>query len=467
MKTRILVVDDDDVSCQLFAEVLEGEDYDVRKAHTGEEALERVRTEGCDLLLIDIQMPGMSGLEVTRIVRQEQPALPIVVMTAFGSIETAVEAIQQGAFDYVSKPMNLDELKQIVSRALRVTEAGKFSAGVKQLEDPDQQKTIIGKSAAMVDVFKMIARVAPTKSTVLILGESGTGKEVIARSIHRHSDRARAPFVAVDCGALAETLLDSELFGHVRGSFTGAVTDKKGVFQLANGGTCFLDEIGDISANMQARLLRVLQEGEIRPVGAKDWQKVDSRVIAATNKDLAGLVKRGAFREDLYYRLNVVTIRLPPLRERAQDIDALVELFVNRYSKLAGKRVTGISHEALERLKGYSWPGNIRQLENTIEQAVVLSTGSILSVDDLPREVREGLAVFEESAPLGELPISDLPNLDEVKKRYTLYVIAQTGGNISRAAKILNIDRRSLYRMLARWKVDASSAVEGTKNRDT
>jgi DNA-binding NtrC family response regulator len=450
-----LVVDDDDVSCQLFAEVLEGEDYDVRKAHTGEEALEQVRTEGCDLLLIDIQMPGMSGLEVTRIVRQEQPALPIIVMTAFGSIETAVEAIQQGAFDYVSKPMNLDELKQIVSRALRVTEAGKFSAGVKQLEDPDQQKTIIGTSAAMVEVFKIIARVAPTKSTVLILGESGTGKEVIARSIHRHSERARAPFVAVDCGALAETLLDSELFGHVRGSFTGAVTDKKGVFQLANGGTCFLDEIGDISANMQARLLRVLQEGEIRPVGAKDWQKVDSRVLAATNKDLAGLVKRGAFRED------------PPLRERAQDIDALVELFVNRYSKLARRRVTGISHEALERLKGYSWPGNIRQLENTIEQAVVLSTGSILSVDDLPREVREGLAVFEESGPLGELPISDLPNLEEVKKRYTLYVIAQTRGNISRAAKILNIDRRSLYRMLARWKIDASSAFEGTKNRGT
>jgi DNA-binding NtrC family response regulator len=460
VKARILIVDDDDVSCRLFTEVLEGEGHEVHEAHTGEEALERLRGEPYDLLLVDVRMPGITGLEVTRTMRQEQPQLPIVVMTAFGSIETAVEAIHEGAFDYVSKPMNLDELKKIVSRALGQRGLRGLSRGkIKQLEDPEQQKTVIGRSPAMVEVFKMVARVAPTKSTVLILGESGTGKEVIARSIHRHSARAQRPFVAVDCGALTETLLESELFGHTRGAFTGAVSDKKGVFQLADCGTCFLDEIGDISANMQAKLLRVLQEEEVRPVGAKEWLKVDVRVLAATNKDLVELVKTGAFREDLYYRLNVVTISLPPLRERPEDIDALVEIFVGRYSKLARKHITAISHEALDRLKSYSWPGNIRQLENAIEQAVVLSTHPILTVENLPPEVREGLPAPDGKAETG-LPVSDMPSLEEIKKRYALYVIDRVQGNISRAAKILNVDRRSLYRMLARWKVEPFAASD-------
>jgi two-component system response regulator AtoC len=454
VKARILVVDDDKVSCRLFTEVLEGEGHEVRNADSGEEALERLRGEPYDLLLVDVRMPGITGLEVTRTVRQEQPQLPIIVMTAFGSIETAVEAIQEGAVDYVSKPMNLDELKKIISRALGQRELNALSRSkVKQLEDPEQQKTIIGRSPAMVEVFKRVARVAPTKSTVLILGESGTGKEVIARSIHRHSDRAQRPFVAVDCGALTETLLESELFGHTRGAFTGAVSDKKGVFQLANAGTCFLDEIGDISANMQAKLLRVLQEGEVRPVGAKEWLKVDVRVLAATNKNLTDLVQRGAFREDLYYRLDVVTIQLPPLRERPEDIDPLLEIFVRRYSELARKQITAISNEALERLKTYSWPGNIRQLENAIEQAVVLSTHPVLTLEDLPREVRQGVAPSYSEAENESLVISDMPSLDEIKKRYVVYVINRLHGNISRAAKILKVDRRSLYRMLARWKV--------------
>ena len=454
MKARILVVDDDKVSCRLFTEVLEGEGHEVRNAYSGEEALERLRGEPYDLLLVDVRMPGITGLEVTRTVRQEQPQLPIIVMTAFGSIETAVEAIQEGAVDYVSKPMNLDELKKIISRALGQRELSALSRSkVKQLEDPEQQKTIIGRSPAMVEVFKRVARVAPTKSTVLILGESGTGKEVIARSIHRHSDRAQRPFVAVDCGALTETLLESELFGHTRGAFTGAVSDKKGVFQLANAGTCFLDEIGDISANMQAKLLRVLQEGEVRPVGAKEWLKVDVRVLAATNKNLTDLVQRGAFREDLYYRLDVVTIQLPPLRERPEDIDPLLEIFVRRYSELARKQITAISNEALERLKTYSWPGNIRQLENVIEQAVVLSTHPVLTLEDLPREVRQGVEPSYSDSENEALVISDMPSLDEIKKRYVVYVINRLRGNISRAAKILNVDRRSLYRMLARWKV--------------
>ena len=455
MKARILIVDDDDVSCRLFAEVLEGDGHEVQKAHSGEEALDRLRTEAYDLLLVDVRMPGITGLDVSRTMRQEQPELPIIVMTAFGSIETAVEAIHEGAFDYVSKPMNLDELKKIVSRALGQRELHAQShRKIKQLENPEQQKTVIGRSPAMVEVFKMVARVAPTKSTVLILGESGTGKEMIARSIHQHSTRAQRPFVAVDCGALTETLLESELFGHTRGAFTGAVADKKGVFQSADNGTCFLDEIGDISLNMQSKLLRVLQEEEVRPVGAKDWVKVDVRVLAATNKDLTELVKSGAFREDAYYRLNVVTIRLPPLRERPEDIEALAQIFIRRYSQIARKHITAISTDAIERLRNYSWPGNIRQLENTIEQAVVLSNHPLLTLDDLPREVREDLPLSQDGTEDGQLLFSDMPSLDEIKKRYALYVINRVGGNISLAAKTLDIDRRSLYRMLARWKIE-------------
>jgi two-component system, NtrC family, response regulator AtoC len=455
VKTRLLIVDDDEVSCRLFEEVLAGEGHDVQTAHSGEKALERLRSESYDLLLVDVRMPGITGLDVTRTMRQEQPELPVIVMTAFGSIETAVEAIHEGAYDYVSKPMNLDELKKIVSRALNQRESHAPShKKITDLEDSEQHKTVMGRSAAMVEVFKMIARAAPTKSTVLILGESGTGKEVIARSIHQHSARAQRPFVAVDCGALTETLLESELFGHTRGAFTGAVADKKGVFQSANGGTCFLDEIGDISPNMQSKLLRVLQEEEVRPVGAKEWLKVDVRVLAATNKDLTQLVQNGTFREDLYYRLNVVTIRLPPLRERLEDIDALAQTFIYRYSQLARKHITAISNDALERLKNYSWPGNIRQLENAIEQAVVLSNHPVLTLDDLPREVRDGLPPSYDNPEGGQPIFSDMPSLEEIKKRYALYVINRVRGNISRAAKLLGIDRRSLYRMLARWNVE-------------
>ena len=455
MQARILIVDDDEVSCRLFAEVLEGDGHQAHQAHSGEEALDRLRKESYDLLLIDVRMPGITGLDVTRAMRQEQPSLPVIVMTAFGSIETAVEAIHEGAYDYVSKPMNLDELKKIVFRALGQRELHAQSRRkVKQVDDLEQQKTVIGRSWAMVEVFKMVARAAPTNSTVLILGESGTGKEVIARSIHQHSSRAQCPFVAVDCGALTETLLESELFGHVRGAFTGAVADKKGVFQSANSGTSFLDEIGDISLNMQSKLLRVLQEGEVRPVGGKEWVKVDVRVLAATNKDLDELVKTGAFREDLYYRFKVITIRLPPLRERPEDIEELAQLFIRRYSQAARRPITAISDDALERLRNYSWPGNIRQLENAIEQAVVLSNQPTLTLDDLPQEVREDLPPSYDNADSGQLLFTDTPSLDEIKKRYVLYVINRARGNMSRAAKILDVDRRSLYRMLARWEIE-------------
>jgi DNA-binding NtrC family response regulator len=457
MRARILIADDDEVSCQLFSEVLEQEGYLVDRAQGGDEALSLLRDELHDLLIIDVRMPGMTGLEVTRAVHEKYPSLPVIVMTAFGSIETAIEAIHEGAFDFISKPMNLEELKRTVSRALAQQtlqeRAGKSS---EESKSPEQLGKIIGRSPAMVEVYKTVARVAPTKSTVLILGESGTGKELIARAIHQHSPRASQPFVAVDCGALTETLLESELFGHVRGSFTGAVADKKGVFEEAQGGTCFLDEIGDISRNMQAKLLRVLQEHEIRRVGGKEWMKVDVRVVAATNQNLAELVNKGDFRRDLYYRLDVVAIHLPPLRERMEDIPLLVRHFLKYYSHESSKSITGISDKAMELLCAYSWPGNIRELENAVEQAVALSYQPVLTPENLPVEVRDHAASksLHHLAQNDQFLFPDTPTLEEVKKRYVLHVLKRTQGNVSRSAKILNVDRRSLYRMLARYKIE-------------
>jgi two-component system response regulator AtoC len=453
---RILVTDDDPVSCELFAEVLEGEGYRVDRALSGEDALQQLHRETYALLLVDVRLPGMSGLEVTRAVRATHPDLPVVVMTAFGSMEIAIEAIREGAFDYTSKPMNLEELKQTVSRAL----AQRSAAGSGRQADGDGEDitplgTIIGRSPAMVDVYKTVARAAATKSTVLILGESGTGKELLARALHRHSPRSHRPFVAVDCGAMAESLLESELFGHVRGAFTGAFAGKRGVFEEADTGTCFLDEIGDITPNMQAKLLRVLQENEIRRVGGQKWIKVDVRILAATNRDLVERVKQGTFRQDLFYRINVVTIRLPALRQSAEDIPALAYHFLRRYGQEHGKAVAGISEDAMALLRTYTWPGNIRELENAIERAVALSNQAMLTPDDLPGEVRE--RAVSGAGPDRQLDawkgFDDLPSLEEVKKRYILHVLASTQGNISRAADILEIDRRSLYRMLERYHV--------------
>jgi two-component system, NtrC family, response regulator AtoC len=456
IRERILVTDDDPVSCQLFAEVLEGEGYRVDRVQSGEEAVLRLQQESYALLLVDVRLPGMSGLEVTREVRRTHPHLPIVVMTAFGSMEIAIEAIREGAFDYTSKPMNLEELKLTVSRALVQHSAS--AAGQPASSDGEEIEplgTIIGRSPVMVEVYKTVARAAATKSTVLILGESGTGKELIARAIHQHSPRSYRPFVAVDCGAMTESLLESELFGHMRGAFTGAFSEKLGVFEEADTGTCFLDEIGDISPNMQAKLLRVLQENEIRRVGGQKWIKVDVRILAATNKDLAELVKQGTFRQDLFYRVNVVSIHLPSLRQRTEDISALAHHFLRRYSQEHGKPVVGISDDAMARLRAYSWPGNIRELENVIERAVALSNQAMLTPQDLPAEVRERPTpeVSRDMRVEEWAGFADMPTLEEVKKRYVLHVLNSTQGNISRAAETLDIDRRSLYRMLERYNV--------------
>jgi two-component system response regulator AtoC len=460
MTARILIADDDPISGQLFAEVLSSEGFHVEQAQTGDDALSLLRKETPDLLIADVRMPGTNGLEVTRAVHRSYPDLPIVVMSAFGSMDMAIEAIREGAFDFISKPMNLEVLKKTVRRALAQRDLLVGSSEkAHEVEEKQDLRAVIGRSPAMVEVYTTIARAAPTKSTVLIVGESGTGKELIARAIHEHSPNAAHPFVAVDCGALTETLLASELFGHVRGAFTGAVADKKGVFEEAEGGTCFLDEIGDITVDMQAKLLRVLQEHEVRRVGSQKWIKVNVRVIAATNKDLGALINTGAYREDLYYRLKVVTIHLPPLRERREDIRPLADYFLKRYRRESQKPVTSISDEAMHLLLSYSWPGNIRELENVIERAVVLSSRPVLTPEDLPIELRSPetqhgrLGVPDNTG----FQITGTPTLEEVKKQYVIHVLNLSKGNVSLAARTLNVDRRSLYRMLARYKFEPFS----------
>jgi len=462
MTPTILVADDDQVSAELFSEALAADGYAVRRAQSGVETLALLKENRPDLLIVDVRMPGITGLEVTRIAHRDYPALPVVVMTAFGCMDTAIEAIQEGAFDFISKPVNLEQLKRIVTRALAQRELSNGSSAERSFEETPQLGTVIGKTPAMVEVYKTIGRAAPTKSTVLILGESGTGKELIARAVHEHSPQAGKPFVAVDCGALTETLLASELFGHVRGAFTGAVSDKKGVFEEADGGTCFLDEIGNINLETQAKLLRVLQEHEVKRVGSQRAVKVDVRIIAATNKDLKALLRSGAFREDLYYRIKVVTIRLPPLRERKDDIPRLAEYFLRRYRSDNRKPVNAISDEAMDLLRSYSWPGNIRELENVIERAVVLSNQPVLGPDDLPPEIRHP-SDWKEYEALADktFHIGDTPTLDVVKKRYILHVLALSQGNITRAAKMLNIDRRSLYRILDRYKARSAADDNG------
>jgi len=361
-------------------------------------------------------------------------------MTAFGSIQTAVDAIAYGAVDYVSKPMNVEEIRATVQRVLgrrREAQAVLPAAG----EGPGG---MIGRAPAMVDIYKTIARVASGRTTVLIQGESGTGKELIARAIHEHGPRRRRRFVAVDCSALTDTLLESELFGHLRGSFTGAVADTPGLFAEADGGTIFLDEVGDVSPALQAKLLRVLQEHQVRPVGGTTWRAVDARVIAATNRDLAAAVIAGRFREDLYYRLKVVTIAVPPLRERADDIPLLVDQLVRRAARECGKSVTGVSEQALALLRTYRWPGNVRELAHVLERGVALAQHDVIMGEELPGELREPTAPSAADVP------PDRPTLNELKRRYIRRVFDESGGNITQAAAVLGVDRRSLYRMLHR-----------------
>jgi DNA-binding NtrC family response regulator len=457
---HILVVDDDTVTCELLCEVFTHEGFDTTFEHSGEEALSALSVSQPDLLLSDIRMKTrLDGLSLLELVRRDYSAIPVVLMTAFGSIETAIRAVKEGAFDYISKPFNIDELVAIARRALANGSARQPSA---VLEDEGRTSGLIGRTPPMLEVYKMIARVSDSPAAVLVTGESGTGKELVARAIHTHSPRTGAPFVAVNCGALTETLLESELFGHVKGSFTGATGNKRGIFEHAGEGTVFLDEVSETSPGLQVKLLRVLQEREVVPVGGTEVLKVRARVIAASNSDLEKLSAAGAFRRDLLYRLNVIQLHLPPLRERRDDIPLLVAYFILKHS-LKGQPPATIDEEVMRWLSAYSWPGNVRELENVIERAITLSQGAHITSDDLPPRIRlehSGVATPPLSADdLADL-FSGLPSLDELERRYILHVLEATGSNRKRTAEILAINRKTLYRMAARFEIELGSQSE-------
>jgi two-component system, NtrC family, response regulator AtoC len=442
-RTSLLVVDDDPVTLNLLKEVLTKEGYQVDTALGGEEAIAQGKDHFFDLIITDVRMGDKDGMEVLRSFKKISPETTVIMITAFGSIETAIEAIREGAFDYISKPFKLEEIKITIQRALeqrKLLQENKFYR--QELLSKYQFKNVIGRTPQMLQVYKTIAKVADTKSTVLLCGERGTGKELVARSIHYNSLRNHCPFIPVDCGSLVETLIESEVFGHVRGAFTGALSDKKGLFEEADGGTLFLDEVSNLTLSMQTKLLRFLQEHEIKRVGGMESVKLDVRVIAATNQSLDPLVKSGKFRGDLFDRLNVVSITLPPLRERKNDILLLANHFLQKFSEENKKSISHISPEALETLLQYSWPGNVRELEHTMERAVIFSIHPIILPEDLPKKM------FEERKEVETLLPEKLLPLKEIEKRYILKVLQETKGNKKKASEILGIDRTTLYRIL-------------------
>ena len=444
---RILVVDDDAASGELLKEVFAAEGWETHTAQTPQHAHELEGERKFDLVVSDINLEAdESGLDLLRSLREQ---CPVILVTGFGSLETAIEATREGAYDFISKPFKVEEVVAAARRAM----GGTRHQSETQAADPRAvENEITGRSPAMIRLYLEIARVAPSRATVLITGESGTGKELVARSIHKHGPRGAREFVAVNCAALTETLLEAELFGAMKGSYTGAYADRKGLWEEAEGGTLFLDEIGETSQAMQVKLLRALQEGEIRAVGSTRSRKVDARIIAATNKDLEAEVKAGRFREDLFYRLSVVTLHLPPLRERRTDIPLLAESFLGGAS-LTGERPLRLSDEALTHLVAYDWPGNVRELQSAIEHAALRARDGEVAADDLPPKLQtEEVRRVAQHSPLSEL-YADLPPLDEVERRYLLHVLEATGGNRSRAAEVLGIDRRTLYRMAERFGI--------------
>jgi len=425
-------------------------------AQTPERALNLAAGERFDLVISDINLESaVSGLDLLARLREQ---CPVILVTGFGTLDAAVEASRGGAWDFISKPFKVEEVVASARRAMEQA-AGDASAGPsagtsESLLVAYEGEGLAGRAPAMIELYKEIARVAPSRSTVLVTGESGTGKELVARSLHKHSKRSSGPFVAVNCGALTETLLEAELFGHVRGAFTGAASDRRGMWEEAEGGTLFLDEVGETSPAMQVKLLRALQEGEVRRVGAPRPVRVDVRVLAATNRDLEEEVSVGRFREDLFYRLSVITLRVPPLRERRGDIPLLAERFLRAAAQRAGRRLR-LSEAALARLITYAWPGNVRELESAVEYAALHARGAEVEPEELPAKLQPSGARARGAAASPALAAlyADLPTLDELERRYLLHVLEAAGRNRSRAAEILGIDRRTLYRMAERFGV--------------
>ncbi|MGE5850834.1 MAG: sigma-54-dependent transcriptional regulator [Candidatus Methylomirabilota bacterium] len=463
-KGQILVVDDEGAQREILRTILTSEGYRVETAASGAEALQKSDRTRFDLVLTDLRMPVADGLSLVGQLTREDPPTLVILMTAYGSRDTAEQALKLGAFDYLTKPLERDELLQTIDRAferIRLIQENRLLR--QQLEERFRIEGIVGSHYRMQEVFDKLHRISNSNSTVLIIGESGTGKELIARAIHRHSPRKDRPFVAVSCAAIPETLIESELFGYEKGAFTGAVTRRQGLFEAADKSTLFLDEIGELNVSMQAKVLRALQEREIRRVGGREDIKVDVRIIAATNKDLEAEVKRGAFREDLYYRLNVVSVNLPPLRERSTDLPQLAEYFVARACEDAGRPPMTITTEAMRLLLNYHWPGNVRQLDTVLHRAVLLSGGRAIDYMDLPIEVRfSGLphrdpgtaAAASEAggAHRFRLPAQGI-NLEEVERDFILQAMEMSGGIIARAAKLLGLTYRTLQYRLEKFQI--------------
>ncbi len=442
------MIDDEKNIREGLAMALEDEGYTVLQAEDGKKGLERALYDDVDLIVTDLRLPYLSGEEILKKVVREMPAIPVIVLTGHGSVELAVEAMRIGAYDFLTKPLDLDRLFRLIKRAL---ENRSLTLQKKELESVLKQNTtlenIIGKSVQLQKVFNEVKKIAPTRASVLITGESGVGKELIANAIHSLSDRKNAPFVKVHCAALAESLLESELFGHEKGAFTGAVERKKGRFELANKGSIFLDEIGEINQNIQIKLLRVLQEREIERVGSASPIEVDVRVIAATNRVLEREMKEGRFREDLYYRLNVVHIFVPPLRERRDDIPLLVDYFVKEVEKDNGKKIASIESKARVAIYNYAWPGNIRELKNCIESAALMSDDDVLHFDDLPSPVKEKSEDTIIRIPLGT-------SMEDAEKQIVIETLRSFGGNKQKTASVLGIGRRTLYRKMQEWGLE-------------
>ncbi len=442
----ILVVDDEPPQLELIGGFLKKQGFEVALAESGERALQRFRHESFDLVLTDQRMPNLSGLDLVKAVRAVNPETAVIIMTAYGSIETAVDAIKAGATDYLTKPLNLDEL---LHRIEKVREHQRLLSENRDLREELRERHriegIIGESGRMLEVFSLVRRVASSEATVLIRGESGTGKELIAKAIHYASPRASGPLVKVNCAALPETLLESELFGHVKGAFTGALANRKGRFEVASGGTIFLDEIGDLPAHLQAKLLRVLQEREFERVGSSQPIPVDVRILAATHRDLEGLLKSGQFRDDFYYRLNVVTIVLPPLRERRQDLPLLMDHMLRVFAEKNGKKIQGFTPEAREALLRYDYPGNIRELENIIERASVITRNDVIGRADLPISIQEPEA--EDNSNNTDLSVV----VERLERRLIKEALARSGGVQTRAAEHLGITERNLRYKLKKY----------------
>ncbi|MBI5115550.1 sigma-54-dependent Fis family transcriptional regulator [Candidatus Poribacteria bacterium] len=439
---RILVVDDEPIVLKSLSEWFRDDGYAVGSASTGKEALAKLTEEDWDIFLLDVKMPGMSGLELQKKIKEVNPDAVIIIMTAFASVESAVEALKQGAYDYLTKPFDPEHVGHLIRNAVeRKNLAAENVRLKKSLDESILAHDIIGGSGGMREVVEAVETVSKTDTSVLIRGESGTGKELVAKAIHANSRRRYMPMIILNCGALPEGILESELFGHEKGAFTGAQYRRKGKFEMADGGSLFLDEIGDISQKTQVNLLRVLEEKKIRRIGGEREIAVDFRLIAATNKNLEGSVESGLFRSDLYYRLNVFTIRIPPLRERRDDIPSLAEHFLRKYSQTTNKHIESIAPEALERMMNYPWPGNVRELENAIERAVVVCKSNAIQVGHLPMSTVETPRVSAEKT------------LDAVEREHIRSTLAETDWNISQAARFLNIDRVTLYRKIKKYNI--------------